>query len=111
MSVALIVLHPKEKYPGLYIPIATEGLFERVWQQGAKELNLEWLPLFQGGIDLTLEDFEAVSKELTAFEQWVKTVVAPIDPELGAFVSGRVQLLLQGLASLADEKEIKVFSG
>ena len=109
MSVALIVLEPREKYPHLYIPIATEDLFEEVWQQGAKELKLEWLPLFQGGIDLTIEDFDPVSKELMAFEQWVKT--APIDPELGAFVSGRVQLLLRGLASLADEKDIKVFIG
>ena len=110
MSVALIVLEPKnEKYSRMYVPIATEELFEKVWQKGAHELNAQWLPLFQSGVDLTIGDFDAVSKELLAFEQWIRT--APIDPELRTFVSGRVKLLLESLTSLADDKEVKVFIG
>jgi|SRR5215813_1107794 len=110
MSVALIVLEPKnEKYSRMYIPIATEELYEDVWQKGAQALNAEWLPLFQSGVALTVEDFGAVTRELLAFEQWLKT--APIDPELRAFVSGRVNLLLKNLTSLAEDKEVKVFIG
>lgn len=66
MSVAVLIdYHDDVALPGpTYLPLATEGIFSKYWLPAAKALGCVWMPLFQSGAPVPLEDIPDVLDEL-----------------------------------------------
>lgn len=66
MSVAVLITYREGvASPGpTYLPLATEEVFAGHWLPAAAALGCEWMPLFQSGAPVPLEDFPAVLDEL-----------------------------------------------
>lgn len=46
-----------------YLPVATEGVYSKYWVPAALELGCTWLPQFQTGVPVRLENLPAVIEE------------------------------------------------
>ena len=67
MSIAVVITFRNEGAAGpSYLPVATENIFSSYWLPAAAQLNLVWMPLFQSGTAVAIEDFPEVRAE---FEQ------------------------------------------
>ncbi|MET4023191.1 hypothetical protein [Bradyrhizobium sp. S3.2.12] len=67
MSVAVVITFRNEDTTGpTYLPVATEEIFAAYWLPAAARLGLVWMPLFQSGTTVAIEDFASVRAE---FEQ------------------------------------------
>ena len=67
MSVAVVITFRNEDTTGpTYLPVATEEIFAAYWLPAAARLGLVWMPLFQSGTTVAIEDFPSVRAE---FEQ------------------------------------------
>ena len=67
MSIAVVITLRNEGTAGdAYLPVATEDIFAAYWLPGAARLGLVWMPLFQSGTTIAIEDFPSVRAE---FEQ------------------------------------------
>lgn len=67
MSVAVVITYRDDTgpHPGPdYLPVATEGVYDKYWLTAAKALGCVWLPLYQTGAPVELEDLPAVRAEL-----------------------------------------------
>lgn len=64
MSVAILIEFKDPNRDELYIPLATEGAYSSEWVPLAKQLGLSWLPLFQTGTSVSVEDLPTVMGEL-----------------------------------------------
>ncbi len=107
MSVALLI--HKAGHEDEYQPVATEGTFLRYWLPVIRALELEWLPLFQGGAPLTREDLAPVLAELESFAARALELAA--EDEGYVSVHQRARALSQRLKSLMDEDFDEVFVG
>jgi hypothetical protein len=65
MSVAVLInYHDDVASPGRdYLPVATEGIFSKYWVPAAEALGCVWMPDFQTGAPVPLEDFPDVLDE------------------------------------------------
>src|SRR5262249_34642606 len=45
------------------LPVATEGVYSKYWLPAARKLGCRWLPWFQAGAPVPLEDLPAVISE------------------------------------------------
>ena len=63
MSVAILIEFKDPKRDELYIPLAPEGAYSSEWVPLAKQLGLGWLPLFQTGTSVSVEDLPTVMGE------------------------------------------------
>lgn len=67
MSVAVVITFRNEGTTGpTYLPVATEEIFAAYWLPAAARLGLVWMPLFQSGTTVAIENFPSVRAE---FEQ------------------------------------------
>src|SRR5262245_32431667 len=103
MSVAVLVSYIEGAGPDsgpAYLPVATESVYRSHWLRAAEQLGCVWLPRFQTGAPVALEDLPAVRAELervrdhfaqlppgdTVLEQvrersrWLVSELARIDP-------------------------------
>lgn len=67
MSVAVVITYRDDAGPDPgrdYLPVATEGVYDKYWLTAAKELGCVWLPLYQTGAPVALEDLPAVLADL-----------------------------------------------
>jgi hypothetical protein len=65
MSVAVLITYREGVASPVpeYLPVATEGVFATYWLPAAAVLGCEWMPLFQTGAPVPLEDFPDVLDE------------------------------------------------
>ena len=63
MSVAILIEFKDPNQQELYIPLATEGAYSSEWLPLAKRLGLQWLPLFQTGSRVEVEELPVVTEE------------------------------------------------
>jgi hypothetical protein len=73
------------------IPVATESLFEELWGAGISVLGLEWLPLFQGGLFIELDDWPPIREELARLHRWAAEHLSEDDAD---YVTRRIDRLL-----------------
>ncbi|MFW5443932.1 MAG: hypothetical protein ACKE51_06475 [Methylococcaceae bacterium] len=73
MSIIAIVQDAKTEEEKLFnIPISTEKFFKEVWLPLAKDLDLQWIPVFQTGIEILKEDLPNIFSELDKLEELAK---------------------------------------
>lgn len=73
MSVSLLISGkdiPEEKWEN--IPIASEESFKKLWLPLSKDLDLEYVPLFEIGLDIDAENLNDVIKEMKLLEEALK---------------------------------------
>lgn len=112
MSISLIVVDAaNEELSLLNVPVATEEVFQRVWMEGAVQVEARWLPLFCTGVDLMAAEFAAVCRELLAFQAWLER--ATLEPHERSAIVGRVESLIAALERVRREEgdKGKVFIG
>lgn len=66
MSIAVVITTGNPGTGATYLPVATGEIFSVHWLPAAARLGLVWIPLFQSGTSVPIEDFPAVRVE---FEQ------------------------------------------
>jgi hypothetical protein len=64
MSIAVLITYHDSVTSPSYLPLATEEVFARYWLPAAAALGCIWMPLFQSGAPVPLEDLPAVLDEL-----------------------------------------------
>jgi hypothetical protein len=107
VAISLIVLKPKNEETSLiYVPIATEDVFDRIWLRGAEHVGAVWLPLFQSGVDISASDFEKVSQEVILFRGWI--VAGYLNEDERNSVLSRIDSLLNELDYLNKSTDGKV---
>jgi hypothetical protein len=103
MSVAVVITFRDEDAVGpSYLPVATEAIFSAHWLPAAERLGLVWMPLFQSGTTVAIEDIPTVRAEfeqlrdyfarapddvvmiehLRERSKWLSTELARIDPAM-----------------------------
>jgi hypothetical protein len=64
MSVAILVKFKAPERDSHYIPVATQGVYHSVWQDTAEKLGLKWVPQFENGPIVKVEELAEVMEEL-----------------------------------------------
>ena len=63
MSVAMLVYFKDPGRDRLYIPVATQGIYHTMWQDTAEKLGLKWVPDFENGPIVKVEELAEVMAE------------------------------------------------
>lgn len=92
-------------------PLATEEVFERFWMQGALQINAKWIPLFQPGIDVEVDDLPSICEELRSLRRWAEA--AHLDSEDQSLMVHRIDAALGKLSTVPgmDPKRVRLFIG
>ncbi len=73
MSVSVIVSNPATLEQQLInIPVATESVFNSLWQTACDALNLQLVPLFSLGIDVGTDELNDLLDELERLKMWAE---------------------------------------
>jgi hypothetical protein len=81
-------------------PLATEEIFERLWMRGALQINAKWIPLFQSGIDVEVDDLSSICEELRSLRHWAE--IAHLDPADQSLMVSRIDAALGKLGAVSD---------
>ncbi|MDR9855849.1 hypothetical protein RJP21_19730 [Paenibacillus sp. VCA1] len=73
MSVGVFIVDPVDDFERSFtIPVATESFYRKYWVPAIRELNLQWIALFENGVDLEQEDLPAVLGEVSRLKEWAQ---------------------------------------
>jgi hypothetical protein len=109
MSIAAFIDNPKtDVEKSFYIPIATEHSFTSLWEPAFESLDLQWIPSFAIGIDISREDLQNVLIELSQIREWVQENLSDIKSQQ---VIERVDILLKELPSAFSREDVIVSIG
>ena len=109
MSVAAFISNPINCWEtDLYVPLATEAFFNKVWLPGSQALYLEWIPYFSNGIDVTKADLPQIQEELAKLEIWAENSLPRNDYEQ---LRQRINFIARELPKLFTREDIIVFIG
>lgn len=64
MSIAVLISYRDRSRGETYLPLATERVFAEHWLPAASALGCVWIPLFQTGTSISLEELPTVRAEL-----------------------------------------------
>ncbi|WP_334076647.1 hypothetical protein [Paenibacillus sanfengchensis] len=106
MSVAAMIIEPKDR--DFYVPVASEAFFCKCWIPASIELKLQYIPLFQSGVDIQKEDLPLLFQELSQLMKWSKQNLSKED---GLHLCSRVELLKTKLTEAFSEEGVIVFIG
>lgn len=110
MSVALMIDNPRNKAEErVYVPVAAEQAFEQFWQEAAKQLKLEWVPLFQFGLVFDYERKEVVIQELERVKVWFLKNVG--DKERAEWLIERVMTVIHAIQEILKDRKLRIFIG
>lgn len=99
MSVAVVITLRNEGSAGrTYLPVATEDIFSAYWLPAAARLGLVWMPLFQSGTTVAIEDFPSVRAEFAQMHDYFAR--APEDAAMIEHLRERSRWLSDELARL-----------
>ena len=110
MTVAILITLRNEGAVGApYLPVATEAIFSTYWLPAATRLGCVWMPLFQSGVPVEIEDFPEVRAE---FEQMRDHFTqAPDDAPMIEHLRERSRWLSAELANLDPAAARGLFIG
>ena len=70
MSVAAMVHFKSPDRQALYVPFATEDVFSHYWLPAAKRHGLQWIPQFEDGASVPLDDLPSVLAEIKQIREF-----------------------------------------
>ncbi|GIO69913.1 hypothetical protein [Paenibacillus cookii] len=73
MSIAVFIVDPVDDFERSFtIPVATESFYRQYWAPAIADLDLQWLALFENGVDVEQEDVPAVLGEVSRLKEWAR---------------------------------------
>ena len=109
MSIAAYIDEPvNEKEDNFYIPISTEKFFKSYWKPGCEALDLQWVTLFDVGVDITKEYVSDVIMELEQLQTWSEQ---NLSDEQVKHIKERIELLKKHLPSIFERDDVSLFIG
>ncbi|QAT88028.1 hypothetical protein EJ065_6499 [Corallococcus coralloides] len=63
MSVAILINFKSTDRAPHYIPVSTQGAYHALWLPAAEKLGLKWVPLFEDGPVVDVNDLPALMDE------------------------------------------------
>ena len=105
MSVAILVEFKDSSRNALYIPLATEGTYSSEWVPLAKSQGLSWLPLFQSGTTVSVEDLPTVVNEFRRLRAALAS-----NPRL-QFMAERLDVVLERFRDIDSREIAEIFIG
>lgn len=110
MSIGIIIDEPRnEKEQLFFIPVATEEVFSSYWLKASNELQLSWVPIFETGIVIEIEDMPVILRELGSVKEWIEKNVRDID--IKTDLEKRLNYILETLPKVFEDENIKVYVG
>lgn len=110
MSISLLIKDPKQKNDRI-VPIAAEDTFLSSWLPVAKQLRLQWIPIFQTGLPISNADIPFVLQDLRLLK---KVTSEPASGEVGGvakLMTERIERLIAELEALKDEPNVDAYIG
>lgn len=89
------------------VPIATQDDFKSYWLPACDSLKLIWIPMFETGLPLRLEDIQDVLAELHKLKTWIEKH----SPESSAVISSRIDRLISELSSIEGRRDVEAYVG
>lgn len=106
MSVAAFIIEPQDR--DFYVPVASEAFFCKCWIPASIELKLQYIPLFQSGVDIQKDDLPRLFQELSQLMNWSKQNLSKEDD---VHLCSRAELLKTKLTKAFTEEGVIVFIG
>lgn len=108
MSIELAI--SRDDAPGsresLTVPLATHDVFRRLWLPLSRQLGLQYVPLFETGLPVAIEDVEHIVAELRKLR--AEAHAAGGDSDL---ILPRIDNLLENLDQLGQDPGYKIYIG
>lgn len=112
MSVSFFAKYPTPENAEHLIPVSTEQIFEEYWQPACSKLGLKWIPLFQTGLPLEVEDISSVIQELKQLKQFFLNPSQFNIPEsIKEYVTMRIQNLINELDKIQEKPFVEAYIG
>ncbi|QRO01335.1 hypothetical protein JRI60_21070 [Archangium violaceum] len=105
MSVAIHIKFKATDRGSLSIPVATQGTYHTVWLPTAKKLGLKWVPLFEDGPIVDVNDLAAVTNEFRKMREALAS-----NPK-NASILERIDFILQELDDVNLDEVSGIFIG
>jgi len=93
MAIVLLVRPREGEEVEFDVPVAPMSTFREYWLPACKVLGLKWIPMFETGIPVRVEDVPDVLEELRALDAWLEQPGNEAAPIIGE----RVKMLMDGL--------------
>jgi hypothetical protein len=108
VSISLLVKPAGKGLEGaVSVPLATEDVFKRYWSPVCAALGLKWVPLFQTGLPVGMDDIGEVLSELLEIRRWLDE-----RPEQGASViRPRLDAVITELERVASSPDVEIYIG
>lgn len=110
MSVGVLIRFKSEEKEPVYIPVATEQRYAEHWVAAARTREMEWVPQFQAGAPVPLEDLPAVLEELACLRDHFRHNPYT-EPGLSETFISRIEYILETLSSLELDEIEEIFIG
>ncbi|GAB1543817.1 hypothetical protein NUACC21_64930 [Scytonema sp. NUACC21] len=112
MSVSFFAKSSTSENTEHFIPVSTEEIFEEYWQPACSKLGLKWIPLFQTGLPLEVEDISSVIQELKQLKQFFLNPSEFNIPEnIKEYVIMRIQNLINELHKIQETPFVEAYIG
>ena len=110
MSIAAVItFHNEDTAAAGYLPVATEEVFATYWLPVAARLGLVWMPLFQSGMTVAIDELPSVCAEFEQMRDYFAR--APDDAAMIEHLRERSRSLSTGLARLEPATVRDLFIG
>ena len=105
MAVELLITNPETSALKL-VPVATSEVFHNYWIKGCGELNLQYVPRFEGGLDDFLRsELPAVIQELRYLRLWFQGTQSPRDAR---GLVGRVDTVIASFERVVNDPKLSI---
>jgi hypothetical protein len=112
MSIRLTVESKNFQGGEITIPIAAQRVFTGNWLLVAEKLNLEWVPLFEGGISITEESAQIVIDELATMREFLlENSLIELTHAMSKEIIERIEKMIPLLRVLQEDPNAQIWIG
>jgi hypothetical protein len=105
MSVSILIEFKGPCRRSRYIPVATQGVYHSEWQETAEKLGLKWVPEFENGPSVKVEELPEVMEEIRKLRAvWAN------NPKKDWLLE-RIDFILEQLSELNLDEVSEIFIG
>lgn len=108
MAIVMLVSPSREGDVTHDVPVAPFQTFREVWLPACEALGLKWVPMFETGIPIAIEDVPDVLAELRSLKAWL---AQPGNRDAASAIGERVDNLIEGLEEASRNPNAHIFVG
>jgi hypothetical protein len=108
MAIVMLVSPSRGEDVAHDVPVAPFQTFREVWLPACKALGLKWVPMFETGIPIDVDDVPDVRAELRSLKAWL---AQPGNHDAASVMGERVDNLIEGLEEASRNPTAHIFVG